>query len=68
MTKCELCSRDVEEDEVCIFATYKVNIDGKMVSFCCTRYAKGYIQDDHTGQGEKESVRSKKLDSTQDSE
>ena len=39
--KCELCNVEVS-GERCVFATYRLVIDGKEHFFCCEQHAKNF--------------------------
>ena len=39
--KCEICNTEIS-GEKCIFAAYKLEIDGKEHYFCCQQHAKDF--------------------------
>ncbi len=39
--KCEMCNAEIS-GEKCIFATYKLVVDGKEHYFCCEQHAKNF--------------------------
>ena len=39
MVKCKYCGIELGPDQTCVFATYKVEMDGKELLVCCERCA-----------------------------